>query len=227
MKVLSEVIGNSVIADYNMNEDKIDGLENLIIVISNGADKCFSIFKHLSNVEKIATSRRAVIGIIGDSVLKSAKQTLLRIGSSFQVIYTSGNYILTNESFAESCFKLHDVLKRQATRLIEKLEAKKIVSDIKKITKYKESASFCRKLVKVLKDSRVLDVNFEKSKIFTFLDGEPEIATKIKIIEKKGEKFIEVNSKAAADVFLEILNDEYVKSEMTGFKYIAPDKDYR
>ena len=227
MKVMSDVIGDASIADYNMREDKIDDLENLIIVISNGADKHFSIYKHLSTIEKIAKSDRAVIGMLGNRVLKSAGQNLLRIGPSFHVIYTSGNYFLTNESFAESGFKLHDILKREATKLTERLESKKIISDMKKINRYKEDASFCRKLVRVLKDSRILFEDFEKTKIFSFLDREPEIASKVSIIEKDGEKFIEVNNKIAAYTLLEILNDEYLKSEMTGFKYKAPDKDKR
>lgn len=227
MKVLSMVIGNADIEDYNMKDDKIEGLDNLIIVISNGTDKCFSIFKHLSTIEKIATSSKAVLGFFGDRVLKSVSETFLRISPSFQVIYTSNNYILTNESFAESSFKLHDVLKREADKLTKRLEHKKIVYDLKKIKQYNDTPSFCRKLVKVLKDSKVLEDDFDKSNIFTFLDRDDTVREQVLIKDIDGEKFIEVNNKTAANVLLEILNDEFVKSEITGTQYKAPDKDKR
>lgn len=227
MKVLSVVIGNAAVEDYNMKDDRIEGLDHLIIVISNGADKCFSIFKHLTTVEKIATSGKAVLGFWGDRVLKSVSGTFLRISPSFQVIYTSNNYILTNETFAESSFKLYDVLKREANRLTKRLEDKKIVYDLKKIKKYNDTPSFCRKLVKVLKDSKVLEDDFDKSKIFTFLERDDVIRKQVLVKNEDDEKFIEVRSKTAANVLLEILNDEFVKSEITGTQYKAPDKDKR
>jgi len=227
MKVISDVIGNAHVNDYDLTDDGINELDSLIIVLSDGDGRRFSIFKHLSSVEKIAKSEKAVLGIVGDRTLKGVDQSLLRIGPSFQMIYTSGEYILTNENFAESNFKLHDVLKRQAAKLAKKLEDKKIVADMKKIKEYSKDAAFCRKLVKVLKDSKILESDFDKSKIFNFLDREPEVASKVNIIEKDDDKFIEVKNKPAAKTLLEILNDEYVKSEISDLKYLAPDKDNR
>ena len=164
---------------------------------------------------------------MGQDVLESFNGKLLRIGPNFQVIYVSDKYILLDDKFAESTFDLHAVLNNQATRCMNRLKDKNLVLDYKKLYKYKENLSFSRKLVKVLSTSKILNGDIPKEDVFDFINNDEKLRNILIIKEKEGEKYIEISNKSNAKAFLELLNDEFVYSQLTKQKYQAPDKDER
>lgn len=227
MKVMADVIGNANVTDYDFANDKVEGLAYLIAVFSNGTDKTFVIYKQLSTVEKVSRTSKTILGMWGDDVLKEAHDTYLRITPPFQMLYLGGEYYMLNERVVESDFQMHDVLKRQAGRLVKKLKDKQLILETKKLDKYKDNPAFCRKLVKVLNDSVVLKDGFDRQQVFDFIDRDAELKQIINTKQKDGVTYVDIVNKQTANAFLEILNDEFVKSEMSDLRYKAPDKDNR
>ena len=102
-----------------------------------------------------------------------------------------------------------------------------MVLNYRKLNKYKDNISFSRKLVKVLSTSKLLNEDIPKEDVLGFIDQDEKLRDILKIKEKEGEKYIEISNKANAKAFLELLNDEFVYSQLTKQKYQAPDKDER
>lgn len=227
MKAMAEVIGNADVADYDFANDKIEGLAYLIAVLSNGTDKTFVIYKQLSSLEKVAKTSKTIFGFFGDDVLKEVQDTYLRITPPFQMLYVNGEYFMLNERVVESDFQLHDVLKRQAGKLVKKLKDKQLILETKKLVHYSNTPAFCRKLVKVLSDSVVLKADFDRQRVFDFIQQDEELRELVKTKQKDDVTYIDIVNKQTANIFLEILNDEFVKSEMSDLRYKAPDKDNR
>ncbi len=227
MRTMAEVIGNAHYANYDFSHNGFEELDHLVMVISDGNGHVFSIYKAFSTVEKLTKSTKSIFGIMGQDVLESFNGKLLRIGPNFQVIYVSDKYILLDDKFAESTFDLHAVLNNQATRCMNRLKDKNLVLDYKKLYKYKENLSFSRKLVKVLSTSKILNGDIPKEDVFDFINNDEKLRNILIIKEKEGEKYIEISNKSNAKAFLELLNDEFVYSQLTKQKYQAPDKDER
>ena len=227
MKSMSEVIGNAHYTNYDFSHDGFEGLDHLVMVFSDGGERFFSIYKAFSSVEKLTKSTKSIFGIMGEDILRSFDGQLLRIGPNFQVVFIPNNYIILDDKFAESSFDLHAVLNNQANKYMGSLKSKNLVLDYKKLNKYKDNLSFSRKLVKVLSTSKILNGDIPKEDILDFIDKDEKLRDVLKIKEKDGEKYIEISNKANAKAFLELLNDEFVYSQLTKQKYQAPDKDER
>ena len=227
LKRMSEVIGNAHYQNFDFSDDGFNELDHFVIVLSDKNGLVFSLYKSFSSVEKLTKSTKSVFGIMGDDILKSFDGRLLRIGPNFQVIFIADKYIILDDKFAESTFDLHAVLNNQASKYINSLEEKKLILDFNKLNKYKDRISFSRKLVKVLSTSKLLNNNVTKEDIFDFIAKDEKLSKVLRIKEKDGEKFIEITNKNNAKVFLELLNDEFVYSQLTNQKYQAANKDER
>lgn len=227
LKSMSDVIGDAHCDNYDFSHDGFDKLDHFIIVFSDGKGRPFSVYKSLSTVEKLTKSKKSIFGIMGKDFLEGFDRQLLRIGPSFQAVFASGKYILLDDKFAETTFGLLNILNNQATKNMNNLKSKKLVYDYKKLEKYKDNIAFSRKLVKVLSTSKIINGSIPKDEVLKFIANDDKLKEILKEKEKEGEKYIDITSKANAKAFLELLNDEFVFSQLTQQKYQALDKEER
>lgn len=230
MAQMSYVIGNHNIVSFDLQHHRIDEVNSLLILVSNGKGLAFTVYKHLSPVEKVVKSTKQVLARfgIGEDYLTEVSDPLLKIGPRFQIIYVdNGNYIFLESSSLEAEFKLYQVLKNEAASKIELLENTHIVKDLSKIKHYAETPAFCRKLVKVLHNSKVIRDSIPKQNIIDFIKSDEELHDVLKVVEVDGEQYLKISSQNSAQKLLGLLNDEYVYSALTNQKYQAIDKDER
>jgi len=233
MLCMSSVIGNHGVQEFDLNPQSITTLNTLILAISDGLGHTFTVYKVLSSVEKVAKSSKSLLARIGigNNVLDEEQQPLLKIGPKFQIIYTEengvGTYIFLESSVIESKFDLNQILDNQAARDIGVIQRTNLLSDVTKLQQYAKKAAFSKKLVGVIKASKVIKDNVTKNRILWFIENDDELKDKLTITEKDGDRFIEIKNIASAKSFLDLLNDEYVYSVLTEQKYQAVDKDER
>ena len=229
LKSMEDVIGNDDADFYDSNNHKISDLDHLIMVLSNGNDKVFSIYKQLSSVEKITKTTNSLLAKIGvgrDKIIEEDKP-LFRIGPSFQAIWVDNNYIILNDKFLELNFKMLDILKNEAKANMRTIERTNLLLKPENLKKYMETTAFSRKLVRVMKNSLIIKNQVPKTDVISFIENDIELKKKLKIEEKEGEKFISITKKESAVIFLDLLNDEFVYSALTKQNYKASDKDLR
>lgn len=229
MANMSFVIGNHNVEMFDLNAHSITEINTLIVMLSDGAGRTFTVYKFLSPVEKMVKSTKMILAKfgIGDDVLTEESQPLLRIGPRFQIVFTDDTYVFLESSAVESQFDLHQVLNNQATRDLSIIENTHLLKDIAKLQHYTEKTSFSRKLVGVMKSSKVIKDNISKDRIIEFISNDEELRGELKFVEVDGERFIDITSQKSAKRFLDLLNDEFVYSSLTGQKYQAVDKDER
>ena len=229
LQAMKTVIGNADIEDYDMRAHQLTDLDHLIMVLSDSGEHKFSLYKQLSSVEKISKSEKSLLARLDLDNPRIVEETkpLLRIGPSFQVVWVDSSYIVLNDKFLESNFKILDILNNEAKKKISVIEGKQYLLDTKKIKKYADNTTFSRKLVKVLKDSLIIEKDISRDELIEFIEGDAELRGNLPTKEKDGVKYINITKKSEALAFLDLLNDEFVYSELTKQKYKAPDKDKR
>lgn len=236
MRQMSYVIGNHYVPVFDLQHKSIEEINTLIILLSDRNGSTFTLYKSLSPVEKVVKSTKSILAKIGvgeDSLIEESKP-ILRIGPHFQLIYLSdaeyengGKYVFLDSSSMEGQFKLNQVLNNEATTNMIVLENTHIVKDTIKIKQYIEKPAFCRKLVKVLRNSKVIKEGIPKETIFQFINNDDELREVLTVSEFEGEQYIDINSQKSAQRLLDLLNDEFVYSSLTNQKYQAVDKDER
>ena len=240
MAQMSFVIGNHNVRSFDLQHSSIEEINTLIMLVSDGNGSSFTVYKVLSPVEKVVKSTKMILARIGigEDFLTEESKPLLRIGPRFQIVFFDstvdegdgvrrGNYIFLESSSIEGQFKLDNVLKNEAAQKLGIIEGPHLIKDLTKIRHYAETPVFCRKLVKVLRSSKVIRENVSKERIFEFIAGDEELRSVLSVAEVEGERYLDINSQKSAQKLLDLLNDEFVYSSLTNQKYQAVDKDER
>ena len=220
LQLLESVIGNDNLQSFNFNNDKLSGIDSLIIVVADDNNE-ISLLKKVSPVE--------VVGRGGYMLWKSNKRLekfndqLLRISSKFQIILVAGEHIILDLNSIEKSFGFYDVITREATASLSVINEMHIVSNIDSLEELVSNVSFARKLTKVARSSPVIKHNIPNANIIAFAKFHPLTKKKMRF-NVEGTQFV-LDTRVSKDLFIKILNDDLLTSELTKLYYDSLAKD--
>jgi len=220
LELLENVIGNDNLQNFNFNSNQLSGIDSLIIVLADDNHEV-SLFKKLSPVE--------IVGRGGFMLWKANQRferfndQMLRISSRFQVLRVAGELIIIDLSAIEKSFGFHDVITREATASLSVIEDMELVSNMDSLEELVSNISFARKLTKVAKSSPVIKLNIPNENIIAFAKAHPLTKKKMRFSED-GKQF-NLDTRVSKDLFIKILNDDLLTSELTKLYYDSLAKD--
>jgi len=217
---LTDIIGNDNIDNFNFNDEKMAEINSLLIVLGN-SEYQVSLFKKLSPLE--------IIGRGGIFLKRAAERfekfnnNLLRISPGFQALSVNGTVIILNLKTIEKSFGFTEVIKREALHGIETIRKMSILQNIETLEDLIENTTFARKLIRVARSSPVIQINIPNSQIIDFTKNHPALKGKIKY--NTDETLINLHTRTAKDLFVKLLNDDFLTSELTKLFYDSLAKD--
>lgn len=220
LKLLESVVGNDRLTNFNFRYSKFSDIKSLIIVLADN-DNEITLFKKVSTIEIIG--RGGTFLRKSNQRLEKFDEELLRISPKFQAIRVDNEIVIIDLSSIEKSFGIHDVIIREATTSLEVIERINIVSNIESLTELVNDITFARKLTKVAKSSPVLRLNIPNSEIIAFSKSHP--LTKKKIRLNNDETQFNLDTRVSKDLFIKILNDDLLTSELTKLYYDTLAKD--
>ncbi len=223
MKEMEEVMDDFEIGMYDYDSNGTRGIDHLLIKITNGENNAV-LYKKVANVDRFYRSNKTIFTYFSQGSLVETDTDFLRIGSGFQSILACNHFVFLEDKFAETEFNILENLNKEVDARITALENTGYFSSLEKLKKYADKVPFSRKLVKVLRSSPIINYNIDKSKVFDFIRSKDELKNRI-LIEKDGnEEYIVINSQKGAQAILDLFNDEFLISELTGASYQAQSK---
>lgn len=220
LQLLENVVGNDNLQNFDFTNDQLSSIDSLIIVLADDNNE-ISLFKKLSPVEVIG--RAGYILWKSNQRLERFNDQLLRISSRFQVIRVSGELIIIDLNAIEKSFGFHDVITREATASLSVIRDMQIVSNIDSLEELVGNVSFARKLIKVARSSPVIRLNIPNANIIAFAKSHPLTKKKMRFNED-GTQF-NLDTRVSKDLFIKILNDDFLTSELTKLYYDSLAKD--
>lgn len=220
LQLLENVIGNDNLENFNFNNNQLSGIDSLIIVLADDNNE-ISLFKKLSPVEVVG--RGGYILWKSNERLERFNGQLLRISSKFQVIRVSGELIIIDLNEIEKSFGFFDVITREATASLSVISNMQIVSNILSLEELVGNVSFARKLIKAARSSPVIRLNIPNENIIAFAKSHP--LTKKKMRFNEDETQFKLDTRVSKDLFIKILNDDLLTSELTKLYYDSLAKD--
>lgn len=220
LQVLGTVIGNDDIETFNFNNDTFAEIDALVVVLADDNNE-ISLYKKLSSVEVLG--RGGYMLWKSNQRLERFEEQLLRISPSFQVLQVEENTIILNLKTIEKSFGFHDVIKREATIGLEAINDMGIVSNIDTLEELIENVSFARKLTKIARNSPVIQRSIPNVSIIAFSRTHPAIRNKMRYTPD-GTQFA-LDTKVSKDLFIKLLNDDFLTSELTQLYYDSLAKD--
>lgn len=215
----------ATIPDFDHANDQVTDLKAIAVVLGNGTDT-LAIYKHHYPTN---TFRRNGFSLfragIGQDRFEKLNQDIIRMGHTIDFVYDGTDVFVTNFKILEKFFGYKEAMKADAIVKLETLADRDIIEDVSLLGErisVQGDVTFAKKVIRAIAHSRVLDT-VGNNQIIQFIKQHHSLSKKIKI--NIGETRIILETKISQNFFMKLLNDDYLKSELTNFEYDADSKD--
>lgn len=211
------------IPNFNFEEDSILSLYGYIIYLGTATDGLLLFKKHYS----IALIKREcfLLGLYKDKerFAKISNDDILRLNGDFQLIRFDGEIYVTDVKVLERNLGFNELVFREASTTVDAIGELNLLDDIQVLKDSAEDVSFARKLSKVKKSSPIFANNIPKEVIVEFTKTNPGLKDAFKYSDDGST--IRLDTKKSKAAFIKLLNDAFLRSELTKEYYEARAKD--
>lgn len=217
---MNEVIGNDNFPLMNLADTNLSQIKALLIEIGNNVGQVV-LYKTMAPVNIFG---RSSFFLIKDRHrLEQIKDEFLRIGAGFQLMRINQELLILDLSAIERSFGFHEIITREAALGIVSIEAMELVANPDVLHELLDEVKYARRFIKIAKSSPVLRAGIPNASIINFCKTFPKLAGKIKF--NQAEDRIVLDSQVSKDLFIKVLMDDYLTSELTNFNYESLAKD--
>lgn len=145
--------------------------------------------------------------------------TTFKLKDIVDLFFWNNDIYISNLKVAERHFGVDRVITDKAMETIDKIKKIEILEDVDILNEKIQELSFARKLMKIKNDSPVLRMPISQIIKFT---KENKMTKGFKYSE--GGKII-LDTKKSQELFIKLLNDDFLHSQLTGIDYVSNSKD--
>lgn len=208
---------------FNFHSDDLSHLFGYIIYIGSMENGIVLFKKHYP----ISLIKRESF-LLG--AIKSAQrfeklpgEDIIRLNESIQLLRIQGTIFVLDLKMLERNMGFSALIQKAAAETVEAIGVLDILDDIEVLKDTLQEPSFSRQLSKVKKASPIFKLGITKEAIVEFTKTTPELTGKFKYSED-GTK-IRLDTKKSKNAFLKLMNDAFLRSELTKQYYEASAKD--
>lgn len=207
---------------FSFAADDLAHLEGILVILGHGQQQ-LALYKHQYPVSLLKRdSAFSLVRVRNQNRLVKLEDDILRINSKFEFLRVDNEYFIVDIKTLERFFGFHDAVRNIATQGIANIEAAQLVVDTQVLTARLDDISFSRKLVRAARASPVLGV-IPNAQVIAFVGAHPALKGKFRLSED-GAK-LKLDTKVSQDLFLKLLNDDFLQSELTKRYYASLAKD--
>lgn len=211
------------ISKFNFNSDNISSLYGYIVYLGSMTDGLLLFKKHYP----ISLIKRECF-LLGlhkskERFEKISSEDILRLNGDFQLIRFGNKVYVTDIKVLERNLGFNALVFREASSTVDSIDELKLLEDIQVLKDSTEEVAFARKLSKVKKTSPIFANNIPKEVIVEFTKNNPGLKGAFKYSEDG--QAIRLDTKKSKEAFIKLLNDAFLRSELTKEYYEARAKD--
>ena len=208
---------------FSFENDNLSKLHGYIIYLGSMEDGIVLFKKHypISLIKREAfllgaiKSKKRFEKIDGDDII--------RLNGSVQLIRLEDKIYVLDLKVLEQNFGFDKLIRQAATDTIQSIHEIGLIEDVQVLRDAAEDISFSRKLSKVKNSSPILKLNIPKEEIISFTKNTSVLSGKFKY--STDGNTIRLDTKKSKEAFLKLLNDAFLRSELTKLYYDARAKD--
>lgn len=203
---------------FLFDTDKLEYIDGYIIKLGDSDN---SILLYRKNYPVNVFKRNKIYFIKGDdSQFSIMKNDFLRIDAKVDFFRLGSSVLIYNLSILEKFSDFHQIISAEARNSIEQIDALDLVENIEVLSERVNELSFARKLTKISTTSPVFTL--PKAQVISFAQGHRLLATAFKYSENGS---IILDTKKSQNLFIRLLNDDFLHSQLSNTDYITPAKD--
>lgn len=213
----------SVTPKFDFSKDDLGTLFGYIIYIGTMQNGIVLFKKHFP----ISLIKRDsfLLGAVKDKrrFEKVSGEDIIRMNGSIQLLKVNEQIYVLNIKMLERNMGFTELIHKAAAQTVTSIEELGILEDIEVLKDSVAEVSFARKLSKVKRTSPIFKLGITKETIVEFTKTTAELAGKFKY--SADGLTIRLDTKKSKDAFLKLMNDAFLRSELTKQYYEASAKD--
>lgn len=214
---------NKIIGKYQVKSKGLSSIKAVVIRLKGNDGKVISFYQYIHRTA-LWTSGKGVFFTTHKTRVVKMTDDVLRLNHNFIFAKIGQSYLINNIKAFEKELGFDKIIHAKAAQYCSSIESRGLVDNLDKFNKrLKSETNFARKFVKVFKNSAVIEQELSNEEIISFAMSKSFYENKLKLTED-GNQF-DLNSIQRCSYFLQLLDDEFLKSELTGMNYIARAKD--
>lgn len=220
LQCLQSVIESDDQDTFDLENESINAVTALIIELGDEQNQAV-IYKTMAQVN--IYGRSSFFLKKSPQRFEELKEEFFRISPNFQFLSIGGSLLVLDLKTLERSFGFHEVIEKEARKGIEAVEKIELVENPETLHELIEDVTTARKLTRVAKGSPVLKANIDNTNIIEFCKNYPALQGRIRF-NAEGDK-IQLDTKVSKNLFIQLLMDDFLTSELTEFHYTSLAKD--
>ncbi|WP_151776168.1 anti-phage protein KwaB [Acinetobacter bereziniae] len=218
IKLMNQLASSTNFSNFSFTNDGVDNIKAILMIVGTASNNMI-IYKH---VYPINLFDKKGIFFVKDRI-ESVDSSMIRISGGFDFFMLNNVYYVINIKLLERKYGFDNFLKKTATAIVQSIKSINLVQDITSFEARIGEKTFARKLARVSSQSLILSRAVPASNIISFIESHPVLKTKFRC-DTVNKKII-LDTKVSHDLFIELLRDAYLRSELTNENYHAIAKD--
>ena len=206
--------------NFDLNDDSINAVTALIIELGDEQEQAV-LYKTMAQIN--IYGRSSFFLKKSPQRFEELKEEFFRISPNFQFLSIDGSLLVLDLKTLERSFGFHEVIEKEAIVGIEAVERIELLENPETLHELVEDVTTARKLTRVAKGSPVLKANIDNKNIIEFCKVYPSLKGRIRF-NAAGDK-IQLDTKVSKNLFIQLLMDDFLTSELTDFHYTSLAKD--
>lgn len=221
LSVVDDVFQQEDIPFFSFADNALSEVKAIIVMIGN-VEHQVVIYKQNSPVSVLKKESSFSLWGNEENQLVRLDKDILKINSKFDFFKIGDNLFILNLKTLERFFGFHNVIKTEAEKGIDAIARYNLVENIDSLREHLDEVSFARKLTKICETSPVLG-HVPNNRIIEFVNHHPALKNKVKT--NPGGTKLSLDTKKSKQLFIKLLNDDYLTSDLTSLYYDSLAKD--
>lgn len=217
---LETVIAHDDLPLLDLSDQALSNIKALLIEIGNNVGQVV-LYKTLAPVNIFG--RASLFLKKSATRLEKLDDEFLRVSAGFQMLRINGTLLVVDLATLEKSFGFHDVIKREAALGLSAIEEAQLIENPDVLRELLGDVKYARRLTKVAKSSPVLKAGVPAADIIQFCQAFPRLSGRIRFNEEQDKVLLD--TKVSKDLFIKLLMDDFLTSELTKFHYASVAKD--
>lgn len=209
---------------YQTRENRLSGVKAVVLILKDVTGLKVAFYQHVASVSILKSDKNVLNLTTHKTRIVKLEQDILKINSNFVFMKFDDEFYIENVNTLENQLNFKKVIHQRASLYAEEILEMKFSDNMDLLVeKVEEDTSFARKLVKVCRNSAVIEKKIKTEDLIKFVKDKEAYQNVLKFNED--ETLFDLKSIQRCRKFLDLLDDAFLQSELTNESYIAKAKD--
>jgi hypothetical protein len=219
LKILSEILVDSSRQGFSFDTDNINNITGFVILIGD-VHHSITLYKRHYHLSTMKANKSFSLFKANNRFVK-VKEDIIKLSANVDFLQVGDDLIATNLKALEDTFGFEDVIRRQANANIKLIEGMNLLEDVVPLIEMANDIKLAKKILRINTNSPVMQLPM--TTVVSFVAKHRPIMKKFRLSED-GTR-LKLDTKISKKLFLALMNDDFLTSELTQLYYAGLSKD--